>query len=197
MIIKKLNNSALLFFFVIVFALVFQWITAKSYKTNKKDVLSEIVAESAVMTFAEFHGIIESEKMGDYIFVDIRPEDQFEESNIENSIGIPLEDILTKKARRVFKKEKPKVIIANREPEAHFARITLIGKGFKNIIVLSGSYDQVIKHVIDSFNPAFGYYSEDKAKFDYPGYMKNTNSSGSDAKSQDVETKKVTVSGGC
>jgi rhodanese-related sulfurtransferase len=197
MVIKKLNNSALLFFIVIVFAIVFQLITSKSYEINKKDVLSEIVKESAIMTFAELHSIIDSGKMDDYVFVDIRPEAQFEESSIEKSVNIPFENILTKKAKKVFNKEKPKIIIANVEPEAHLARITLIGKGFNNIIVLSGSYNQVIEHVINSFNPAYGYYSEDKAKFDYRGFMSNSYSSGGGSKTQEVETKTVTVSGGC
>ncbi|MBS4012855.1 MAG: rhodanese-like domain-containing protein [Bacteroidetes bacterium] len=197
MAIKNLNNSAFLFFLVIILALVFHWFTTKSYKTNKKDVLNEITNESSIMPFAELNDIINSERIKDFIFVDIRTEEEFEEGHIEGSVNVPFNDILSKKSKKVFKKDKTKVIIANKESDAHVARTTLVGNGFENILVLSGNYSMVIKHVIEKFNPAYGYYSEDKAKFDYPRYIRIGSSvSSSDAASTTKETK-ITVSGGC
>ncbi len=197
MVIKKLNSSAFLFFLAIILALVFHWFTTKSYKTNKKDVLNEITNESSILTFAELNDIINSERVSEYVFVDIRAEEEFEEGHIEGSVNVPFNDILSKKAKKVFKKDKHKVIIASKESDAHVARVTLVGKGFENILVLSGSYSMAIKHVIDKYNPAFGYYSEDKAKFDYPRYIRIGSSSSSIESTATTTETKITVSGGC
>ncbi len=199
--IKQLNYGALLFFIVIILALSFHWITAKNYDASKTEVLEVIANNPGLFPYAEFNEYIKTDNSDEVIFVDIRDEESFENEHMEGSINLPFNQITSRSAKKIFKKDKKKIIIANNEADAQIARITLLGIGFENIFVMPGNFKLLKEHVLREFHPEYGYYSDDKAKFDYSKYM-NVNK-GVEQESEnksfipEVKEEKVSVQGGC
>ncbi len=199
MIVKQLNNSVLLYFAVIILALGFQWFTAKNYKLSKNQVLTEITGKETKITFFELKHIFSEGRERDYLFVDIRSIEEYEINHINNALNIPLENIMQKRSRSLLSLEKPKIIVASTEAEAHFAQFLMVGIGIDNVFVLQGGFNKAFEYVIKEFKPAYGFYSEDKAKYDFPRFMNVAGESTKDAESivPDIETLEITIEGGC
>lgn len=201
MVIKQLNNGSLLFFTVIIIALIVHWVTTKDYDVSKNEALEEVSSTKGIISYVEIHNYIVSDKLDDLILIDIRDRDSFENEHIEGSFNIPLDEIFSSEAKKKFKKNKTKAIIGDNESEAQIARLSLLGKGYEDIFVLPGGYKFAKKHLFENFNPAYGYYSADKAGYDYIKFINVGNKGKQDDTSKpvipEVEIETITVEGGC
>ena len=180
-------------------ALAFQYVTAKNYKVSRNEVM-EISTTAENISLADFYFILSDSSVYDYILIDIRDEEVFEESHFEGARNIPFKNILNKKHRKLLKDEKYKILIADNEADANAALILLTGMAYENIYVLPGGYEIASQFVSKEFNPAYGHYSEDKAKFDFSRFMDVTIEGEKreiESVIPEIETQTIVVEGGC
>ncbi len=138
------------------------------------------------------------------MFVDLRDPELFARGHIAGAINIPRDELFDKTHRKAFKDPVTKVLYSGEEKQTIHAALMLFGEGHTNIRVLPGSYDLIETHILtEAPDPAYFFYRDDKARFDYPRFM-GSGSKPADAKTEQpvpsipqIRTEAISVQGGC
>ncbi|HPE86977.1 MAG: rhodanese-like domain-containing protein [Bacteroidia bacterium] len=132
------------------------------------------------------------------MFIDLRHADRFEIHHIPGAVNMPVEKILCHKCiRQIRHANKPIVLVAETERAAVQGWIILRNAGFNDLNILAGGYDFARQNVIKSYKPKFNSYAEEKAKFDYPKYFSNTETSAPVPKPIMKTIQTTPAAGGC
>ena len=200
---KLLNIGALLFFGVISLGLIISNFSSGKYKASNARVMQVTLQDDFILGYAELNEMMANPDK-DIQFIDLRQPESFSMGHIPGAVNIPEKEICTKKFRKSLNTESLKLIYSDQEYEAVYAAMFLLGKGYKDIRVIAGSYEIIESHVLNGgFDPSYSHYRDDKARFDYPRFMESAaagQSNETDTKSPlipQVQTEVITVQGGC
>lgn len=197
---NQLFNSTFLFFSVIVLALIFSAVThkTKGYRVANKEVLHTLQS-AYLMSYYDF-SLVTSDTATGYTLIDLRSPEDFAKNNLKKSVNIPFEKIFDKESLETLKDiEGTKLLTGNRQNEPSLAYLYLTSLGLTDLKVLPGSFDVVYKHIINTTNPSYFFYNEEKAQWDFPRQMGSENAKNTGpapALPQQTEIK-TPVKGGC
>lgn len=200
---KTLNNGAFLFFAVIMTGLLFNLFANRGYKTPNVVVLQQTLNEDYLLNYGQLHQIFQDQKQNDWLFVDLRSADQYAAGHLPGAVHIPFAEILQGKQLKKIRKGQSRqvVLYSDDESGAQSARMLLSAMGIHNLRVLAGNYELARQHVLESFDPAWAFYKDDKARFDYRRFMQSAApSSRPNAGSPiipEVRTPIAAAAGGC
>lgn len=198
---KLLNSLSLLLFAILLVAAGTTMIFSAKYKTSNQDMLHYSLLPESMVSFADLHHWLEHDMPGKIVFIDLREPKDFAASQLPGSVNIPAGSVLERKHHRLLKTSNIKIILAADEATALMTGMILKARGYNNIRVLEGNFAMLEKHVLKGFDPAFGFFSEEKAAWDYPRFMKMAGA-GAEKSNQPViipQMKRETVAaqGGC
>jgi rhodanese-related sulfurtransferase len=171
---NQLLNGSFIFFALIIAGLVFSAYVKfdKGYKLNNYDLLISLEDDTYLISNYDFLKIYR-EDASNYLFVDLRSEEEFKLSGLENTVNIPIDDVFEKSSLKKLKKTKEKIVLcSNSESDASLIYLMLRSLGYDNIFVLGGSLDIFIEEVLNNNNPAYYFYSEEKKKWNYKNYIR-------------------------
>lgn len=199
---KLLNTGALLFFAIIMLAVIISKFSSGHYGSANADVMEISTSDDFIMDYAELSAT--TQDMGDIQFIDLRSEEAFSNGHIPGAINVPVKDLLEKEHRGVFKSDHTKVLYSDQEMLTVHAAMLLLGKGYSVIRILPGSFDIIEEHILtDSPDAAYMYYRDDKARFNYNRFMQSgAGAAATDTESQvpavpEVKTVQTSIQGGC
>lgn len=168
---QTLNNSAIIFFGVIILALFFNFLTARNYNRSNREVASRL-ADSRYYNYASLYRELEGDFPGDdYLVIDLRSTGEFIKGHIPGAVNIPAEKILERKLKKLTGKNSKILLYAVSEEKSAGARVLLMGKGYDNVSIIPGGYLSVRERVLDGFDPSHAFYNEDKAAWEYQRFM--------------------------
>lgn len=171
MINQQLNYGAALFFAIIVLSVAFCQVTSKKYGESNNRV-AEMLSEKTFFSYADLNRVIATDAKDQFLIVDLRPTAAFEKGHLPGAINIPGEELLERSHRRTFKGKKPVLLYAEQEHRAVAAQALLLGMGYQDIQIIPGGFETIRENVMEGFNPQNAFYSGDKARFDFPRFMK-------------------------
>lgn len=187
---NPLRVSSIVFFLAILSLLISRMFISSNYKIHESELFNE---ENKIVgvSLGELHETLNN-KEADIKIIDIREESDFEKSNIEGSINIPLSKILDKKSKNLFRKNTS-FIISESESKSYSTVFLLNQLGY-NLRPINSDYNTIRERVLNKFDASYRYYSDEKQQYDYPLFIKQ-----SETQAQiKEETKQAPVSrGGC
>lgn len=198
---NQLFNGALLFFLLIIGALIFSAVThkVKGYKTGNRDLLQQVVETEFVMNYGAFDALY-NDSSASFTIVDLRPVNKFTEPTLRNAVNIPFDSIVIDSyVDKIKEIEGPKYLIAAEQTQAALAYLIWRSVGVNDISVIPGSFDVLWQHIILDKNTAYYYYNEEKARWDFPRQMGGqaaTKTTATPVLPQQT-TVKTAVKGGC
>lgn len=170
---QNLNNISILFFSFVAIIVIINLFTNNNYGRSNQEVAKMLDVTEYMFNYHELHAAITGQA-DNYLLIDLRTEAEFEAGHIPGAINIPFDKLLDSQNIRIIKRsrEKTPVLYAGSESRAQTARMLLLAKGLQmNIRVMGGNYDTAVKYVLETFQPAFAAYKDEKARFDYRRFM--------------------------
>lgn len=203
--ISPLNNGAFLLFLLVVGGLAIHALTAKPYGKSNTSVLQASLAEDFFITYGELEALLAAGgETGQLQIIDLRDPGEFAAGHLPGAVNIPAAEILNRQHRREFRGNKTqRLVYAAREHEAAVAAMMLSGSGIENVRVIPGGFQALEAHFFSTgtLDPAYRYYRDDKARFDYPRYMQVSPAGQQEERSApaipEIRTQIVSVQGGC
>jgi rhodanese-related sulfurtransferase len=168
---QNLNNISILFFSFVAIIVIINLFTTNNYGRSNSEVVKMLDATEYIFNYQELHATLNS---NEYLLIDLRTEEEFNAGHIPGAINIPFDQLLDSRNIRTIRRshEKTPVLYAGTEARAQTARMLLLAKGLKtDIRVMGGNYDTAVKYVLETFQPAFAAYKDEKARFDYRRFM--------------------------
>ncbi len=201
--VRLLNTGSLLLFALIMLALLFNLLASGKYKTSNTEVMASTLQDDFIMDYASLAGFLEN-PTAQTAFIDLRDATSFSVGHVPGAINIPRAELLNDSQLKVLRAYDLIVVYADKEYQAVTAAMLLLGKGIEAVRILPGGFAEINKYVLeDGLDPAYRFYSDEKARFDYPRFMHATgaaSSAGEQAKPTipaAIKTEVVTVQGGC
>ncbi|MBE0661856.1 MAG: rhodanese-like domain-containing protein [Bacteroidales bacterium] len=197
---KMLNTGALIFVGVTLLVMFLQYIAGPGYKASNTEVLANAGGSERWMLPHQFRSIIENDQLQNYLLVDLRPREEFNQGSLPGAVNIPFENLLETKSMKSLKTNQPVLLFSGREAQSSVAGLLLYGEGFSNVFVLANNYSYIKDNVLGKFEPSTAFTHEEKARYDYHRFFKATpKPSSQPAASQPkiIETQVVSVEGGC
>ncbi len=168
---QQLNAGALIFFGVIILPLIFNWLSCECYKTSNRQVVEKI-SENGYISYEALHTMFNNNKTERYLILDVRPSHFYEEGHLPGAVNVPFTELREKQHRKILKSDKPILLYADDQKLSVAAQVMLVGQGYDRVFVIPGGYESIRAYAVDEFVPARAFYHEDKAKFDYPRFMR-------------------------
>lgn len=200
---KLLNTGALLFFALMMTALLISKLSTGKYSKSNERVFELSLQDDFMMDYLELLSHQQSPS-GHIMFVDLRDPDLFARGHIPGAISVPRNELFDKTHRKVFKDAVTKVLYSGEEKHTIHAALMLLGEGYTNIRVLPGSFDIIEAHILtEEPDPAYYFHRDDKARFDYPRFMGSGSRPAAAEADQPVpsvpqiRTEMISVQGGC
>ena len=202
---NNLNNISILFFSFVAIVVVINLFTTNNYGRANQQVVKLLEGEDHIFDYFQLHRII-TEQTGDYILIDLRTEDEFEMGHLPGAINLAFGDLLDSRNLRMLRRlnEQTPVLYADTEARAQSARMLLLSKGLEpRVKVMGGNYATAVKFALDTFNPAFAAYKDEKARFDYRRFMQTGTTQETRRSEQPagiipaVQEVTVSIQGGC
>lgn len=178
--INTLNNGALLLFALIMAGLLFNAVFSKNYGRSNSAVLEAAMEPDFFISYGELESLFDTAEdrerisLDDVVFIDLRDPEAFARGHVPGALNIPACEILDRKHRKAFRGNTPKILYAGEEHVAATSAMLLLGKGVEHIRVIPGGIHQLEEHLLHAgkLDPAYRYFRDDKARFDYPRFMK-------------------------
>ncbi len=169
---NNLNNISILFFAFVAIIIVINLFTTNNYGRANQEVVALFEQEDYMFNYHQLHQYIQGET-DNYLFIDLRDAESFDQGHITGSMNIPYPELLERTSLRTIRRSgNIPVLYADKESKAHTARMLLLSKGLDtNIKVMGGSYQKAVQYAIEQFEPAYANYKDEKARFDYRRYM--------------------------
>ena len=168
---QNLNNISILFFSFVAIIVIINLFTNNNYGRSNHEVVKMLDATEYIFNYQELHAALNS---NEFLLIDLRTEEEFNAGHIPGAINIPFDQLLDSRNIRTIRRSNKKapVLYAGKEARAQTARMLLLAKGLKtDIRVMGGNYDTAVKYVLETFQPAFAAYKDEKARFDYRRFM--------------------------
>lgn len=200
---KTLNNGAFLFFAILMAGLAANFFFTKNYALSNSQVISQFDGQDYFMTYDQLHGALTTGKTADFFFVDLRSEEAFAQSQIPGAVNVPFGKLLERKNLKRIHPEKNQVLVlyGDDEATAQKARLLLLSRGMKEILIIGGTFEDARMHAMEHFDPAFAYFRDEKARFDYLRFMQGGAASGPAEKPAaaipQANQQPVAAAGGC
>ncbi len=211
--INTLNNGALLLFALIIAGLLFNAVFSKNYGRSNSAVLEAAMEEDFFISYGELEALLfpantdlngqavpEGAETGSVVIVDLRDPEAFARRHVPGALNIPAREILDRKHRKAFRGDTPKLLYAGEEHVAATSAMLLLGKGVEHIRVIPGGFRELDEHLLHAgqLDPAYRFLRDDKARFDYPKYMKAGSQQMQEQTTPAIpEMKVISVQGGC
>lgn len=167
---NQLNTAATLFFAVIMAAVAFCVITCSGYEVSNASTAKNI-AGSAHFDYAELNILLRNGEGQDYLLVDLRNTEEYEQGHVPGAINIPYSELLDRNHLRKLRNGARVLLYSDAEHITAAAQVILVGQGVENIRMIPGGFNSIRQYVLEGFNPTRAFYSEDKARFDFPRFM--------------------------
>lgn len=137
--------------------------------------------------------------MDDVVIVDLRDPEAFARGHVPGALNIPAREILDRKHRKAFRGNTQKLLYAGEEHVAATSAMLLLGKGVEHIRVIPGGIRQLEEHLLHAgkLDPAYRYFRDDKARFDYPRFMKVAPQGPQKESKTPAIPEMISVQGGC
>lgn len=167
-----LNNISILAFAFVAIVVIVNLFTTNNYGRSNREVVELVTSADPILTYHQLVAIARGHT-GDYLLVDLRDEQSYQEGHLPAAINIPFANILESSSLRTLKRSNQTLVLyGDKESMAHTARVLLLSKGFEeNVKVLGGNFETAMKHAIEDFKPSFANYREEKARFDFVRFM--------------------------
>ncbi len=203
---KNLNNISILFFSFVAIIVVINLFTTKNYGRSNDEVVRLLYTHEYMFDYYELRNAI-SQQAGNFLFIDLRTEAEYDAGHIPGAINIPFDQLLESRNIKTVKRsgDQMPVLYAGSESKAQTARLLLLAKGMDaGIRVMGGNYKTAVEFAIEDFKPAFAAYKDEKARFDYRRFMRPS-PTGQPAKKRDqpagiipaVNQQTLSAQGGC
>ncbi len=168
---QTLNDSTLLFFSIIMLAVVFALFTSGKYGASNRQVVDKL-QDNVFISYESLYTWHSSDsKERDQLVVDLRPPEEYREGHLAGAVNIPFADLLDRSHRRTLKTNSPVWLYAGHEHVSVAALTLLLGQGFENVQVIPGNFQAIKQHVVESFDPSRAFYRDDKARWDHQRFM--------------------------
>ncbi len=171
MVVKELNAGALLLFSLIMLGVAFNLLTARNYGKSNQAV-ARLLSEDRLVSYMELSEICREGSQAGYLIVDLRPEDEYRAGHLPGAVNIQWDQILDRRHKKLIDGQRPVFLYADREHKSMAARVLLLGQGIEGVRVIAGNYATIKAWALDSLEPSKSFYHEDKARFDFPRYMR-------------------------
>ena len=133
------------------------------------------------------------------LLIDIRSAQEYEKGHLPSAISIPVHELFSAENADIIV-ESPhlqKILYGIDESSAVKAQIILLQNGLSGFKTLNGGYEIAKKHIVDSKNPSYFFYSDEKQKFNYGKLMPSGSSSASKTKKSAEKVEVKAPRGGC
>lgn len=187
---NPLRVSTTVFTGIIILFMLIQKCAPGRYEIPVKESLSEEISGNPV-TLQELRTLL-SQQDRDFLLVDIRTPDEYNAGHLKDAVNIPTETLFDKKNRKTLNKQQ-NIIYCSTESMAHSAAFLLRQCGY-DCRPVNGNYDIIQSKVIDKFDPAFGFFSEEKQQYNYPLFIKQQEAP---AEFKVDKKEEVRIQGGC
>ncbi|TVR40660.1 MAG: rhodanese-like domain-containing protein [Bacteroidia bacterium] len=167
---STLNNSAILFFTVLMAAVIFCAITSRNYQISNRAVAGKAMTEGFVSYESLYYDYLQDIDNG-FLLVDLRYHAYYEESHLAGAHNIPFDELLQRNHQRKLKKYDNILLYADQEQVSVAAQMLLLGAGIENVRVIPGTYSTIMQYVVEAFDPSRAFYNEDKARWDHQRFM--------------------------
>lgn len=172
MIKNQLHITALVLFALIAAALLFNQITAKSYRISNANLAKLSGKPELFISYAELKSILEEGSLDAFQVIDLRPAGEFKRAHLPSAIHIPFEAWRDRKNTGQIRSKKPVLLYAGEEYQAVAVQMMLLSQGIRSVKAIPGSYDHISRHVLEAWDPSYGHFREDKARFNYPWFFR-------------------------
>ncbi len=173
MIKNQLHITALVLFALIAAALLFNQVTAKSYRISNANLAELSSKPELFISYAELKSLLEKGSLDAFQVVDLRPAGEFVQAHLPSAFNIPFEAWdATREASKKIRPKSPVLLYAGEEYQAVAAQMMLLSQGFRSVRAIPGSYDHISRHVLEAWDPSYGHFREDKARFNYPWFFR-------------------------
>ncbi len=165
--VNALRTGLTTFFIVFLIGVAVYKFLPANYKIAASDISkSELFTEQ--LSPYDFYQILNSEDI-DIQIVDIRNEEQFNESSFKNSINIPAEQVLNRANIKKLRKNK-NLIISDLEGKSHSIALLLLQLGI-NAVPVNSDYQFIRENIIEYFNHTQLFFSCEKKAYDYQRFI--------------------------
>ncbi len=165
---NPLRVSVTVFTGIIILFMFVQKCAPGRYETPVNESLREEISGNP-LTLHELRTLL-SQQDRNFQLVDIRTPEEYNAGHLKDAVNIPTKTLFDKKNRKILRKQQ-NIIYCSTESMAHSAAFLLRQCGY-DCRPVNGNYNIIQTHVIDSFEPAFGFFSEEKQHYNYPMYIK-------------------------
>lgn len=197
---KILNTGAFIFVGATLLVMLLQNIAGPGYKASNTEMLANAGSTERWILPHQFRSIAENDQLQNYLLVDLRQREEFNQGSLPGAVNIPLENLLERKSMKLLKVNKPVLLFSGKEAQASVAGLLLYGEGFSNVLVLANDYGYIKNNVLGKFEPSTAFTHEEKARYDYHRFFKAAPrpvSQPAASQPKIMETKVISVEGGC
>jgi len=172
--IQLLNTLAFIFLGAAVLAMLVRYFMSPSYQMNNQEMQGTALAISKRVQPYELHQLVLSGELANHLLIDLRNEADFAKGSLPEAINVPFEELLEKHSLKKLKVGKPILLISHRESVTASAALLLSSQGIGPVRIISNDFEFVNKHILDNYQPQNAGTHNEKAKFDYPRFLKTT-----------------------
>jgi rhodanese-related sulfurtransferase len=165
---NPLRVSATVFTAIIIVLMFVQKCAPGRYEIPVSETLNEEISGNPV-TLQELRSLL-GQQDKNFLLVDIRTPEEFNAGHLQDAVNIPTETLFDKKNRKILRNQE-NIIYCSTESMAHSAAFLFRQCGF-DCRPVNGNYDIIQSKIIDKFDPAFGFFSEEKQQYNFPLFIK-------------------------
>lgn len=167
---STLNNSAILFFTVLMVAVIFCAVTSRNYQISNRATAGKVMSDAFVSYESLYYDYLQNIDHGT-LLVDLRPPAYYDVSHLEGAHNIPFDELLKRNHQRKLKKYDHILLYADQEQLSVAAQMVLLGTGIENVRVIPGTFASIMQYVVETFDPSKAFYGEDKARWDHQRFI--------------------------
>ena len=200
---QLLKTLAWLFAGTVLAAVIIQTLVSPAYKQSRTEVLESSLKPDFFVSYLDLPRLVEHREELGITIIDLRNEEAWNHSHIEGAIHMNPYDLTTRKNIRQLRKSESILLYADSEADAMAMAMLLLARGLEQVRLIPGSYYTINKWALSpGADPARGHFREDKARFDYPRFMRLSPVSGTRSETRppalpEMQTETITVQGGC
>jgi hypothetical protein len=191
---KTLSNLSILGFSFVILVVIISLATSNHYGRSNAEV-AHLLEQDFLVTPQ-----LLKEKQGEYLLIDVRGEEQYQQAHLTGALNIPFNRLLDKNSIRLMERTEGKipVLYAEKESAAHEALYMLLSAGIKTTpLVLAGDY--VPAGTMSGQEAALSPGSSEAARHEYKLFRNAAPAEVSSAKTiiPKMQAPAANVKGGC
>ena len=157
---------------VVILAMLGKKIVTSPYTISIEDNAELLVSPDADFSLYNLAMAVKTNNP-DILLIDIRSAEEYKQGRLPNAVNVPIDKLFDDEYSEYItgRNDKVKVLYASTEAEAIRATALLILEGHNHFKVLSGGYFVARDFVINSQNPAYFHYNDEKMRYNYSQQM--------------------------